>query len=128
MEALFKEGAGGDHLSVAWQKPGDAPPANGASPIPGAYLASSLHGGELPANSPPVAVAGADQQVVAGTDCTATVAVDGGASSGAEGDALSFTWQLFLDGAVVDTVTGPAAVSWNLTHGTYEAVLTVTTD
>ena len=38
IEALQKEGGGGDNLAVAWQKPGDAVPANGAAPIPGSYL------------------------------------------------------------------------------------------
>ena len=34
VEALQKEGGGGDNLAVAWQKPGDPAPANGAAPIP----------------------------------------------------------------------------------------------
>src|SRR5205823_12979167 len=38
IEALQKEGGGGDDLGVAWQKPGDVAPANGAAPIPGSYL------------------------------------------------------------------------------------------
>jgi len=38
IEALQKEGGGGDGLAVAWQKPGDAAPADGAAPIPGTYL------------------------------------------------------------------------------------------
>jgi hypothetical protein len=38
IEALQKEGTGGDNLSVTWQKPGDAAPADGAAPIPGIYL------------------------------------------------------------------------------------------
>ncbi len=82
----------------------------------------------LASDRPPVAAAGADQSVVAGTDCLATVTVDGGASSDADDDALGFTWQLLLNGEVMDTVTGEAAVSWSLPHGTYEAVLTVSTD
>src|SRR2546427_5509566 len=39
IEALQKEGGGGDNLAVTWQKPGDPAPANGAAPIPGSYLA-----------------------------------------------------------------------------------------
>ena len=35
IEALQKEGGGGDNLAVTWQKPGDAAPADGAAPIPG---------------------------------------------------------------------------------------------
>jgi hypothetical protein len=38
IEALQKEGGGGDNLAVTWQRPGDAAPADGAAPIPGAYL------------------------------------------------------------------------------------------
>src|SRR6266498_4742453 len=38
VEALQKEGGGGDNLAVAWQKPGDPIPANGSAPIPGSYL------------------------------------------------------------------------------------------
>jgi hypothetical protein len=39
IEALQKEGGGGDNLAVTWQKPGDAAPADGAAPIPGSNLA-----------------------------------------------------------------------------------------
>src|ERR1051326_2742400 len=35
IDALQTEGAGGDNLAVAWQKPGDPVPANGSDPIPG---------------------------------------------------------------------------------------------
>lgn len=38
IEALQKEGGGGDNLAVAWQKPGDAAPLDGDPPIPGTYL------------------------------------------------------------------------------------------
>src|SRR5262245_3331461 len=38
LEAVQKEGTGGDNLAVAWQKPGDPVPANGSAPIPGSYL------------------------------------------------------------------------------------------
>ena len=38
VEALMKEGGGGDNLAVAWQKPGDAEPADGSAPIPNANL------------------------------------------------------------------------------------------
>lgn len=42
IQALQKEGGGGDHLSIAWRKPGDAVPANGSAPIPGLYLESEV--------------------------------------------------------------------------------------
>src|ERR1051326_6483061 len=38
LEALQKEGGGGDNLAVTWQKPGDPAPVNGAAPIPLSYL------------------------------------------------------------------------------------------
>jgi hypothetical protein len=38
IEALQKEGGGGDHVTVAWQKPGDPAIVNNALPIPGANL------------------------------------------------------------------------------------------
>ncbi len=94
---------------------------NGSSGLVGSVAAFEF-------DHPPVAVAGADQSVFAGTDCQATVTVDGSGSSDADGDVLGFSWQLFRDDALVDTVNGQAAVSWSLTHGTYEAVLTVSTD
>jgi hypothetical protein len=40
VEALMKEGGGGDNLAVTWQKPGDPAPVNGDPPIPGEYLAT----------------------------------------------------------------------------------------
>ena len=43
-------------------------------------------------NQPPVANAGADQTVTADGSCRALVALDGGASSDADGDPLTFTW------------------------------------
>ena len=40
VEALMKEASSGDHLAVAWQKPGDPVPENFSEPIPGTYLAT----------------------------------------------------------------------------------------
>jgi hypothetical protein len=43
IEALMKEGGGGDNLAVTWAMPGQAPATtitNGAPPIPGQYLAT----------------------------------------------------------------------------------------
>jgi hypothetical protein len=39
IEALMKEGKGGDNLAVTWQMPGEPPPENLAPPIPGTFLA-----------------------------------------------------------------------------------------
>jgi hypothetical protein len=38
IEALMKEGNGGDNLAVTWQKPGDADPADNSPPIPNENL------------------------------------------------------------------------------------------
>ena len=40
IEAIVKEGIGGDNLAVAWVPPGGQPPANGDPPIPGQYLST----------------------------------------------------------------------------------------
>ena len=42
IEILHKEGGGGDHVSVAWQTPGGAVPANGSAPIAGTFLESMV--------------------------------------------------------------------------------------
>ncbi len=43
IEALHVEGGFDDFLSIAWQKPGDAVPADGSAPIPGAFLESTQY-------------------------------------------------------------------------------------
>jgi serine protease len=70
-------------------------------------------------NQPPVADAGADQTVTADGSCRATVALDGGASSDAHGDPLTFTWT-----GPFGTVAG-ATASVSLPAGTHVITLTV---
>jgi len=69
IEALQKEGGGGDNLAVTWQRPGDAPPANGAAPIPGGYLVPYGLG------PPVVTVQPANVSVVEGGSATFAVQV-----------------------------------------------------
>jgi hypothetical protein len=70
-------------------------------------------------NQAPVADAGADQTVTADGSCSAVVRLDGGASSDADGDPLTFTWT-----GPFGTVSGStAAVS--LPAGTHVITLTV---
>ena len=70
-------------------------------------------------NQAPVANAGADQTVTADGSCSAIVRLDGGASSDADGDPLTFTWT-----GPFGTVAGStAAVS--LPAGTHVITLTV---
>ena len=71
------------------------------------------------ANQPPVADAGADQTVTAGGSCRAIVALDGGASSDADGDPLTFTWT-----GPFGTVSGTTA-SVELPAGIHVITLTV---
>ena len=40
IEALYKEGGGGDYVEVAWRKEGDTTPAASLTPIPGAFLST----------------------------------------------------------------------------------------
>jgi len=70
-------------------------------------------------NQAPVANAGGDQTVTADGSCSAIVRLDGGASSDADGDPLTFTWT-----GPFGTVSGStAAVS--LPAGTHVITLTV---
>ncbi|HSH17345.1 MAG TPA: PA14 domain-containing protein, partial [Verrucomicrobiae bacterium] len=56
VEALMKEGAGGDNLDIAWQLPGGPPVVNGQAPIPGEFLAQWAGGitGEVVITNQPV--------------------------------------------------------------------------
>src|SRR5262245_8346417 len=70
-------------------------------------------------NRPPVANAGADQSVPAGTACLATVTLDGSASFDPDGDPLTYVWN-----GSFGSVSG-AVASVALTPGTYPITLTV---
>ncbi|MSU64036.1 MAG: hypothetical protein EXS31_16860 [Pedosphaera sp.] len=65
VEALQKEGRGGDQVSVTWQKDGDSVPSKGSDPIPGSALTVRLPMA-LSALQPAAVVSG-------GTDFTLTV-------------------------------------------------------
>ena len=70
-------------------------------------------------NQPPVADAGADRTVIADASCVAAVVLDGGASSDADGDPLTFTWT-----GPFGTVSG-ATPSVTLPAGAHLITLTV---
>lgn len=55
IEILHKEGGGGDHCAVAWQKSTDPVPANGSAPIAGQYL-QCITGGIFSDYAAPLAV------------------------------------------------------------------------
>jgi hypothetical protein len=42
IQALYKEGVGGDFCQVAWRKAGDTTPSASLTPIPGAFLSSMI--------------------------------------------------------------------------------------
>jgi hypothetical protein len=71
-------------------------------------------------NEPPVANAGADQQVSPGAGCTAAVTLNGALSSDPDGDALTFEW---TQGGVV--VGNAASVDVSLGTGTHVFTLTI---
>jgi hypothetical protein len=72
-----------------------------------------------PPNSAPVADAGPDQTVACGTDCTASVLLDGSGSSDADGDALTFEWS-----GPFGTATGVSPLV-TLPLGTHVVTLTI---
>ncbi len=57
IEALYKEGGGGDYVEVAWRKEGDATPAANLTPIPGSLLSTYRSAG-APKFSSPIISAG----------------------------------------------------------------------
>ncbi len=80
LEALHKQGTGGDYLGVAWTLPYRLPPDNGSAPIPSAYF---LFG--LPESPPHIVEQPRSQELWAGLDAVFTVQ--------AEGPPLSFQWR-----------------------------------
>ncbi len=77
-----------------------------------------------PANTPPVANAGADQTVNVGD----TVVLNGGGSSDADGDLLTYSWSLATPAGSATTLTGATTVSPTFApdiDGVYTATLIV---
>ena len=97
IEAMMKEGGGGDNLAVAWQRPGDAIPANGSAPIPGLYLSRFDRPVSLLASEP------ADQVVLETRTATFRVIASGSPP-------LSIQWyenDVAIPGATAATYTTP---------------------
>lgn len=55
IEVLHKEGGGGDHAAITWQKEGDPTPADGSDGIPAANLQYRRGGADLNEACPPLA-------------------------------------------------------------------------
>ncbi len=65
IQALYKEGGGGDFCQVAWRKVGDTTPPAQLKPIPGAFLASSIPaGGTINITKQPLNVTAAQNDFV----------------------------------------------------------------
>ena len=109
IEALMKEGAGGDNLAVAWQIP-----SGQQQIIPSPNLCS--YGID---NVPPTALLTAS---VTSGEAPLTVSFDGTGSSDYEGPLASYLWS-FDDGATATTAT--ASHTFNA-PGVYDVTLTVT--
>ncbi len=73
-------------------------------------------------NQPPVADAGIDQTLSAGSDCLGSVTLDGTGSTDPDGDSLDFTWT-----SPFGTAVGPAPMV-TLPLGTHTITLTVEDD
>lgn len=86
IEALMKEGGGGDNLAVAWQRPGDPIPVNGSSPIPGLYLSRYDVPASIPSDQP------ADQVVFEARRATFSVSATG---------SPPITYQWYQNGAAI---------------------------
>ena len=97
IEALQKEGGGGDNLAVTWQKPGDPAPANGAAPIPGTFLVPYGLG------PPVITVQPTNVTVVEGGSATFTVRLS---------HYLGATFQWQRNGADIPGATNSAIPIW----------------
>ncbi len=109
IEALQKEGNGGDNLAVAWEGPGITQSVIGSS-----YISPFITGG----NSAPIASVTATP--ISG-ESPLNVSFDAAGSSDPDGDALSYSWD-FGDG---NTATGVTANNTYDAVGTYTVSVTV---
>lgn len=91
IQALMKEGGGGDNLSVAWQTPGGGAPANGSAPIGGANL-SAFSGYSVDLTPPTLTLQPSNTVVAEGTRATFFSAASGG-------NPMNYQW--FRDGSVI---------------------------
>lgn len=114
IEAVLKEGGGGDNLSVAWQKEGDAAPANGSEPIPGSVLA---YYGSLGA----VSVIQNPANVTVGERFSATFSIPVGGVVGTP----NYSYQWYRDGQIIPGATGRSYTIDKVTLADNNAAFTV---
>ncbi len=95
IEAVMKEGGGGDNLDVTWVPPGGRPVVNGQSPIPGEFLAQwpGPNVGQVAITNQPVSFT-----VTEGRRASFSVGVTG---------SVPYTYQWFRNGVPVVDADGP---------------------
>ncbi|MFO1530319.1 MAG: PA14 domain-containing protein [Kiritimatiellia bacterium] len=116
VEILHKEGGGGDHCSLNWQKQGDATPANGSAPLAGSFLSYRRGGVHDDYVFPLIQTQPAAQSANAGGSATFTV--------GALGPSLTYQWR--RNGVALPGATGATLVLDNLgpvDAGSYDVVI-----
>lgn len=106
VEALLKEGGGGDFIQVAWRKTTDTTPAASLTPIPGAYLAAYTGpGSALSITVPPHSLTvGENASATFTVGFTSTNVPPAGRIIGTMGNPVSITW--YKNGIPVPGVTG----------------------
>jgi hypothetical protein len=72
LEALMKEGGGGDNLGITWRRPGDPAPGNGDPPISGEFLSTMNSGPVVIATQPMSQTVGEWQPVTFTSDADGT--------------------------------------------------------
>ncbi|NJK93843.1 MAG: hypothetical protein HC905_01970, partial [Bacteroidales bacterium] len=120
IEALMKEGSGGDNLAVGWRKPSDGDGTSPVAVIPVSVL-SPASGTTTPANAAPTANAGPDQTVTdSDGNGSETVTLNGTGSSDSDGTISSYTW---TEGS---TALGTGStLNYSFGTGTHTVTLTV---
>lgn len=122
IELRHKEGGGGDHCAVAWQRSGDAAPVNGSGEIPGSVLSYRMGGvyGDIPLEN--IAPAFAADPVVCpkafdGSPYSATL--EGSATDPNSGSALAYSlvsgpaWLSLAANGALSGTPGTGDIGWN---------------
>ncbi len=104
IEALAKEGGGGDNLAVAWQFPGSPVIVNGSEPIQGTYLSSLADpiGASITVVTQPQST-----NLWSGMTVTLTVSAVGTNVNGAA--PVAYQWQRLVAGIWTDVVNAHSA-------------------
>jgi hypothetical protein len=88
VEAVMKEGTGGDNLGVAWTLTGAAAPANGSEPILGVHLRTHFQGTPVIPNVAPRFTKGADPTASADSGAQSITGWATAISAGSAGEAM----------------------------------------